>query len=385
MTGSISKLNRKVLIVIGSLTGGGAERVVLGLSSYLVRRGHSVCVVTMHGEERDFFRLDPGVRRIGLGLAYGNKGPRKIHATIKRIRALRRVIRAEQAGAVIGMMTTASVLSIMACIGLEARAIACERNYPGRKAIDRSWGIMRRLTYPFAASHVAQTRECADWLTKNARARHVRTIPNAAAWPITDVKPRVEPASLVDTERRLVLAVGSKSHQKGFDLLLRAFASAAGGREEWGVAIVGLGGPSDPSFEQRETLKMQAENLGIGARTYFPGRVGNMSEWYRRADIFVLSSRYEGFPNALLEAMASGCASVSFNCDTGPRDIIDHNVNGVLVPPEDPEMLASAIQTLMDDELIREKLAANAVYVREAFSEERIFEQWNDAIREVMT
>jgi len=131
----VPKLRQSILIVIGSLTGGGAERVVLGLSSYLARKGYPVCVVTMHGEERDFFRLDPGVRRIGLGLASGNRGVRKIRATLERIRVLRRVIKREQAAVVIGMMTTAAVLGIAACVGLKARAIACERNYPGRKLI----------------------------------------------------------------------------------------------------------------------------------------------------------------------------------------------------------------------------------------------------------
>ncbi len=107
-----------------------------------------------------------------------------------------------------------------------------------------------------------------------------------------------------------------------------------------------------------------------------PGRAGNIAEWFARADIFALSSRYEGFPNVLLEAMAAGCACISFDCDTGPREIIRDEVDGLLAPPENVDAMAAGLERLMRDEELRKTLAARAVEARDRFAPDRILAQW---------
>ena len=107
------------------------------------------------------------------------------------------------------------------------------------------------------------------------------------------------------------------------------------------------------------------------------GRVGNVADWYDRAEIFVLSSRYEGFPNSLLEAMSHGLAVVSFACDTGPEDIVEHAGNGLLVEPNQGVTgLADAMQRLMSDAEQRRALAIRAAQVRERFALDAIGQQW---------
>ena len=111
------------------------------------------------------------------------------------------------------------------------------------------------------------------------------------------------------------------------------------------------------------------------------GAVGNPGEWYARAEIFVLSSRFEGFPNALLEAMASGCAVVSANCPTGPAEIVRPGEDGVLVPTENVPALSEALALLMDDPAMRIRLGQAARKVRDRFDGDAITRRWERVLR----
>ena len=367
----------KVLLFIGSLTGGGAERVAVALTRHLARKGHSVDIITMHDAERDFYTLPDDVDRVSLGLAGESQGFRKLTANLTRLRSLRAVLKREQADVVVGMMTTSAVLCILAAWGLRTRVVASERNYPGRKPCTRPWAFLRRVFYRFADAHVAQTREAANWLRTRTGARAIHIIPNSVGWPIPDCPPAIAPKTLLDERQHLVLAAGTKPHQKGFDLLLDAFAGVADSYPSWRLVILGVSSSTDEGV----VLSERARELGIEQQVMLPGRVGNVSDWYQRAELFVLSSRYEGFPNVLLEAMAAGCASVAFDCDTGPRDVIEQDVNAVLVPAEDVDALQATMARLMADEGLRMGLGEQAVAVRETFSEERVMTLWDRALQ----
>jgi glycosyltransferase involved in cell wall biosynthesis len=142
----------------------------------------------------------------------------------------------------------------------------------------------------------------------------------------------------------------------------------------WDLVILGEG-------KEREVLKTQVEKLGLSARVYFPGRVGNLAAWYDRAELYVMSSRFEGFPNTLMEAMAHGLPAVSFDCDTGPRDIIREGIDGSLVSPMDGEAgLARAMEAIMEDEVRRQRMGRAAVAVRERFSPEHVMAAWDNVL-----
>ncbi len=165
--------------------------------------------------------------------------------------------------------------------------------------------------------------------------------------------------------------------QKGFDLLIEAFALLAADHPDWSLLILGEG-------PERVALQARIEHLGVAAAVQLPGHVGNLADWYRRADLFVLSSRYEGFPNVLAEAMAHGCAAVSFDCPTGPRDIVRDEVDGLLVTPSGgPPALAGALSRLMQDESLRRRMAVNAREVADRFASDRILGLWTQALSTV--
>ena len=121
--------------------------------------------------------------------------------------------------------------------------------------------------------------------------------------------------------------------------------------------------------------------FGITDRVYLPGSIGNISEWYERADIFILSSIVEGFPNVLLEAMTYGLPSISFDCDTGPRDIIQDGDNGILVNPNDKELgLSNAMDKIIINQAFRSKIGNNAMLLREKYSVINIIKKWNNIL-----
>jgi glycosyltransferase involved in cell wall biosynthesis len=164
--------------------------------------------------------------------------------------------------------------------------------------------------------------------------------------------------------------MGRLSPEKGFDLLIRAFAQVAASHPDWSLQILGEG-------EHRPALEALVHAFQLGDRVRLPGWVDQPESLLQQAALFVLSSRYEGFPNALLEAMASGLTCISFDCDSGPVEIIRHEVDGLLVPAEDTDALARALERLMADEALRVRLALEATTVVARFGYDGVLEQWD--------
>jgi glycosyltransferase involved in cell wall biosynthesis len=369
----------KLLIFIHSLSSGGAERVTANLANHWADKGWHIAVVTLALQSNDFYELHPAVKRIALELA-GDSGNvlAGLWQNLRRVFALRRVLRQFKPTIALGMTTTANILLALATWGLpQVHAIGSERIHPPQWPLGAIWEGLRRHTYGRLAAVTALTSESADWLKVHTGARRVPVIPNAALWPLPMQAPRVTPDSLCQSGRQLLLAVGRLDAQKGFDWLEDAFINLAERYPDWDLVILGEG-------PQRATLQDHARAAGLKKRVFLPGRVGNVGEWYERADLYVMSSRFEGFPNVLAEAMAHGLAAVSFDCDTGPRDVIRHEVDGLLVPPGDVAGLTAALDRLMGDIGLRRQFAERAVEVRRRFSIERIAGMWEDLFKESM-
>jgi glycosyltransferase involved in cell wall biosynthesis len=357
----------KILFVIHSLGGGGAERVTATLASHWQTSGHEVVVVTLAPLDEDSYPLASGVRRVALDAAADSKGVwGATVANLNRVKALRAVLRRERPDVAIGMMSTSNVLLALAAPGLSIRTVGSERIHPARLDIGVMWSFLRARFYRLLDAVVVQTAKSGSWVLANTSARHVEVIPNPVVWPLAPRRPFVD-ARKASRQKRL-LAAGRLEHQKGFDMLIDVFSRLAAEHPEWELVIVGEG-------TLRVALEAQARQTGLDS-IRIPGLAGNLTDWYESADIFVCSSRFEGFPNALLEAMAHGCPSVSFACDTGPEEIIHHDVDGVLVPPEDQRQLQLALADLMSDEAARQRLGRSATTVRERFSIGAVSEMW---------
>lgn len=368
----------KILLFINSLAGGGAERVTATLANYWARQHWDVTIVTLAPLSEDFYSLDPGVKRIAMDLS-GNSAHvlDALCRNARRVQVLRRVIMQIRPQVVLSMMSTPNVLLAFASSGISGvSTIGSERCYPPYFPLGRAWHALRSRMYARLGAVVALTQESASWIRQNSSARRIPVIPNPVSWPLAPGLPRIEPGEVCGPERKILLAVGRLSQEKGFDILIEVFSRLAGSHPDWDLVILGEG-------PDRQMLEAQCEEAWCGHRILLPGLAGNVGEWYAWADLYVMSSLYEGFPNALAEALAHGLPAVSFDCDTGPRDIVRHGLDGFLVPAGSAVELQASLDLVMSDGELRQRLAVRAGEARERFSLEKIACMWEELFREL--
>lgn len=368
-----------IVILIHSMHSGGAERVTANLANEWAKRGCQVTVITIAPKSMDFYELHSDISRIALDLAAESPNILKaLFSNLYRVIAIRRELRRIAPDIVLAMMTTSSVLAILAGMRLGIPIIGTEHIYPPMQPINLFWDRIRRWTYPYAARVVMLTSEGLGWLNDEIPRARGAVIPNPVSYPVAVFEPKVLVESLVKTDRKLLLAIGRLDGQKGFDYLLMAFSELAAAHQDWDLIILGEG-------PKRSELESQVKSLKLEARVQLPGRAGNVSDWYQRADLYVMSSRFEGFPNTLVESMAHECAAVSYDCDTGPRDIIRHGVDGLLVNPVgDVPALAEALHQLMQDDEVRQCMRKRAIEIRERYSLEAILTLWDKLFNEAI-
>lgn len=370
--------SQRLLIFISSLSSGGAERVTANLANYWAGKGWQVTVVTLSDRSCDFYQLDQTVHRIALGLA-GESGNALVAVVnnLWRVLALRRVLRQVKPDVALAMMDKSNILLAMAAIGLSGLvAIGSEHTHPPQLPLSRLWEVLRRHWYGSLAAVAALTNESRDWLSSHTKVRRVAVIPNAVPWPLPRHSPLLMPQDILPPDRKILLAVGRLDEGKQFSLLIKVFAKLAPQHSEWNLVILGEG-------PLRNSLTQQVIQAGLEKRIYLAGIVGNVADWYNAGDLYVMSSRFEGFGNTLAEALAHGLPAVSFDCDTGPRDIIRHEIDGLLVPNGDEIALQQALSRLMAHEPLRRQFAAKAVEARERFSMEKIAGMWERLFEEL--
>lgn len=361
-----------------SLAGGGAERAVATLANYWAGRRWGVMVATLAPVADDFYRLDPRVERIAFDLGRPSTGVfDALCQNARRVGALRRVLAEARPDVALSMMSTPNVLLAFASRGMPGLlAVGAERCYPPYAPLGRVWSSLRRRMYGRLSALVAQTADGAQWLGANSSARRIAVIPNAAPWPLPVQAPTIAPALHCGVGRRILLAVGRLDGVKNFSLLVQVFARLAARHAGWDLVILGEG-------IERAALERAVRDNGLAQRVRLPGMAGNVGQWYGRAELFVMSSRSEGFPNALAEALAHGLPAVSFDCRTGPRDIIRHGVDGLLAAPDDADALADALDRVMGDSRLRARLAARAGAARQRFSLDRVAGMWEALFSEL--
>lgn len=358
-----------ITLVISSLNSGGAERVLVGMANWWASRGVIVTIIT-YSEGSDFYELAPSVERVRLGLLHNSTSLfDAARMFIWRVLRLRRAIKATKPNCVVSFIDKTNVLTLLACLGTSLRVVVSERTNPKHYHISRAWAALRDLIYRRADAVVVQTESLRSWAEQRVSAPKVAVVPNALDKErivLMDGADALPPQAGM----RRIVAVGRMTYEKGHDLLIQACAKVLPAHSEWRLELVGDG-------PLRGQLEQQAEQSGIGRQVHFHGQLKNPFSVVKSADLFVLPSRVEGFPNVLLEAMGLGVAVVSFDCASGPSELIAPQVSGLLVPPEDVDALAAAMQSLMVDPERRATMAAEAYRVRERYSESEIMGEWS--------
>jgi len=355
----------KVLFFISSLECGGAERVSATLCNRFAQRGWDVTLATFDdGSVPPFFPLSPQVRHVTLGLQRKSTGVvYSVVNNVRRLRRLRAFLADERPDRIVSFIDGTNVLALLASRWTRIPVVVSERIDPRHHPIPAPWRILRRITYGWASKVVVQTRAAASYFPKSWQSR-IAIVPNPVERPA--------PAAPAEVERRIV-AMGRLEPQKGFDLLIRAFSRIAPEHPGWSLTILGEG-------PDRASLEAQAAASGAASRITLPGREANVAGVLQRSGLFVLSSRYEGFPNALCEAMACGLPVVSFDCPSGPAEIIRDGVDGLLVPAEDVDALAATMSRLIADPARMRALGRRAIEISDRFSMERIEAMWGSIL-----
>jgi len=358
-------------LIIPAITAGGAERVMSILANYWAKKGWDITLLTCDdGSKPPFYPLDPKITHCPLNIT--NKSSSfidKISNNIKRTLVLRKALKKNPSQPVISFITETNILTLIAGMGLGLPIIVCERNDPNFSFRNHGWRILRNKTYPLASRIVLQIESSVSYFSSGIQ-RKITVIPNPAIKPVFNGRIKKD-----QTGSKILLAMGKLTKQKGFDLLLKAFAEISPKFPNWTLRIWGEG----PLRDSLEKLRNQLE---LQNKVQFPGLTKQPNEIMRNADLFVMSSRYEGFPNVLVEAMACGLPVISFACH-GPRDIIRDGVDGVLVPPEDVPALSVALEQLMDDEEKRKRLSACSPEVLERFGLDKVVALWDNLLQEV--
>ncbi|MCA1986265.1 MAG: glycosyltransferase family 4 protein [Desulfovibrio sp.] len=362
----------KYCLITHSLACGGAERCVAALANHWAAAGHEVVVVTQAPRTLDFYALHPGVGRVALALDRPSTGAwQAVAHNLARVRALRQVLRQERPDVAVGVMTASNCLLALARSlgGGTYLAVGSEEYPPYMRPLGQPWETLRRLLYPRLDAVVSHAAPSAQWLQRHAGVRCAPVLPNPIPWPLPRQAPLLATAPAFP-EQKTLLAVGRLAPEKGFGRLLRAFAGLAPRHPQWRLVILGEG-------PGRAGLEAQRQALALQDRVFLPGLAGNVGDWYTAADLFALTSHHEGFGNALAEALMHGLPAVSVDCEAGPREILRHGVDGLLVPQDEPTALASALDRMMADEALRSACARRAVEARERFAPAQVAARWD--------
>ena len=365
----MKRKHMRIAIVASSLQAGGAERQLSLLANAWAKAGEEIGLVLLSGpKDPVYFPLDPLVRVVHLDSVWNSRGiVKKFGNLARRASLLGEALRIFGPDLVIAVLPEAMIYSAISARRLRLPLILSQRNNPEDDSLPHRWRIMRHVAFRAADAIVFQT--------ERARAAAPRAFGTKGVVAPNIVRPPGVEA--VDHGATVIVAAGRLVREKGFDILLRAFAQVRRQRPDWRLTIYGEG-------PERPVLEALAEELGLDAAAVsLPGVSDFPLMWVRGASLFVLPSRTEGFPNVLCEAMAHGYPVVATDCRFGPADIIQPGVNGLLVPNYDPSSIAAAILSLIVQPNLRITMGDKARAVASLYSEDRVSELWLDLIRHI--
>lgn len=340
------------------------------LANGWARAGHRVFLITFDSPgTKSAYPLDTTVqvRQLELRRESRNLLDRLVHAA-RRIWKIRQLFDEIDPDAIVSFVEQTNVLVLVGTIYRPWPVIVADRVDPvaHKSGALTRWG--RRGFYRRAAKIVVQSESVRKSYHESIRAR-CKVINNFVSLPEHNPS-----CSEEKQERRpVIIGMGRLVPQKGFDILIRSFSKIAEKYPNWTLTIYGEG-------SERQILEALIHELGLGHRIHLPGVAEDVGQVFSEMSIFVLSSRYEGFPNVLLEAMSYGVAVISFDCPSGPREIIRDRHDGILIAPESVDGLSSAMCSLIADEPERIRLGQHARRSVNRYAPDKVMPLWSALI-----
>lgn len=354
---------RKILLFCSSLVRGGTERVVANLAEYLWKQGIQVIVVTQHRYEREY-TLPEGIPRILSEPTVEELPGKRIGNFLARYRKLRRIWKEQRPDCILSFIGKNNFMALGAAFFTHIPVVVSVRTNPKNEYASPIMCLLSKTMFAAAAGVVLQTQKAKDFFPFYIRKKAV-VLKNSLNPAF--VKPR-----FTGKRNGQIVAVGRIDENKNHEMIIRAFSQIAKDFPESILTIYGEG-------ECRRKLQKLAEELGIANRINLPGAVENIADMIYESSVFVLSSNYEGMPNALLEAMCLGIPSISTDCSGGgPRELINDGVNGFLIPVGDQKGLEDRLRILLQDEKKAEEMGKQAAKLLEEYRPDVVNRQWLD-------
>lgn len=351
----------KIAFVIPTLSPGGAERVATILCSEWCRQGHDIHLITYAEKGNPAYELAPGIHWHKVASPLESAG--FLLRSMGRILAIRKRLGGIEPDVLVCFLTEANVTGIVAATGFRFPVVVSERVHPGFHAISTVHALLRRLVYPRAKALVVQTEAIAAWCRQHLQAE-VSVIPNPVRQTVAPDNRESE-----SPRRRVIVAMGRLEHQKGFDLLIEAFAPLAPQYPDWQVEILGEG-------SARVVLGEQIRAAGMANRITLMGLVADSESHLRSAEIYCHPARYEGFPNALAEALANGCCVIASDAPGAMAELLAEGTYGFLAKMDDVVDLRQQLSAAMASEETRRHFQAIAARAVDAFNVADIAARW---------
>ncbi|MBR2740740.1 MAG: glycosyltransferase [Oscillospiraceae bacterium] len=342
---------------------GGAEKQIVNLSNEMAKRGHAVSLISI-SVDNNCYKLDDRVEYYYI--PDEKTGWQRI---LSRYKSLKKALKTIKPDITVSFWYQSAYLTSLMKKSITGRIIYSERGDPGDKEYSGALGLVRKLTLPFIDGFVFQSKGAQEFFSRNVQKRSV-VIHNPVF--IAENFPEVT------KRRRAIVTVGRLHPQKNQKLLIDAFADITSCFPDYSLEIYGEGGLKDE-------LNNQIESLGLNNKVFLKGTSQHIYSLIYDAALFVLSSDYEGLPNTLLEAMSLGIPSISTDCKPGGvREIIDNNINGIITPIGNKELLVSAIKRILSDDKIGASFSIEGKKKMTSFSPDIVYSRWEQFFNHVL-
>ncbi len=342
--------------------GGGSERSTTTIANALVQRGHQVTIVSFTGKDTSpFFSIDERIKRVYLA-PKKDKYPVLVRE-IRRIILLRRLYKMINPDVIVVIGATRAWVNVPATKGYK---VITKEYFSVHHRSQLTSNLSRRLTARTSEAVIALSEEDKRIYLEKFGAKRVEIIPN----PLTLSNPA--PTTL---NNKIVLCLGRMTRVKGFDLLLKAWKQVR--HQDWDLYLVGDG-------TMRKQLEKQVKADSMQKNVHFFPATANVLPYYQQASIFVLPSRSEAFGNVLTEAMSVGVPTVCFDCGDGVREVVANGETGIIVPPQDTQAMAAALDTLMDNPERLQAMHRQSLERVKRYNTEAIMEQWETLCKQIM-
>ena len=356
---------KKLLFYINALNGGGAERVMSNLSSQFVDKGYEVLFATSYPADGEY-ELNKKIKRFNLESE--NIPCSKIKRNYVRVKRLRQICKREKPDVLVAFMAEPNFRAIIATIGLKTKTVISVRNDPEKEYAGRLMNFVGKYILPMADGCVFQTEEAKKWFPKKLQNKST-IIFNAVKREFFEAKRK--------PVNGLIVTCGRLEEQKNHILLIKAFFNVVKKTPKAYLHIYGEGSLKD-------YLQSLIDNLGLNHSVKLMGQTNDVVSVLEKADVFVLSSFYEGMPNALMEAMAVGVPCIATDCPCGGARMLLNDNNGILIKNNNIDELTNAMEQLIKDDYKKETLSNKCIETVSEFKAENIFLKWREYIEKVV-